>query len=466
MEKEKLWKSILGELEITISATYYNTFFPGTKIEEINNTENTTLIKCPSNTSKEIIGGKFKNRIQELITNRTGKNYNILFDFDKREENNNLEKPLFKNFNNVIIEKEKSNTENKVADNSKSGLVNDYTFENFIIGPNNRLAYTVAKAIADNPGKAYNPFLIYSGVGLGKTHLLQAIGNQIALKRPNLKVLYCTGQEFLNELMDHLQDRRNKGGTIRDFKNKFINNDVWLIDDVQVIAGREATQEEFFFAFNQLYLNKKQIVLSSDRHPSEIAKLQDRISSRFSMGMIADIQMPDVDIRTAILRSKKEQMHLYIDNETIDFIAENISTNIRELEGAFIQVITYANTLGVKANIETARLVLSNSIVTREEKNIRPTKVIQEISKFYGIEIREIKGTRRNKEIVLPRQVAMFLLKEINQLSLMSIGEILGGRDHTTIIHGADKIKKELDNGNFKLKKEISTIKENILDKY
>ena len=465
MDKEKLWKSILGELEVTISSTYYNTFFPNTHIKNISEERNNIEIGCPNTSSKNVLQNRYKDSIETLIKNRTGTKFNLDFSIENTKSNKHEPKntPLFQNLNTI---KETQEEKFKPADNNKrTGLVKDYTFDNFIMGSNNRLAYTVAKAIAENPGISYNPFLIYSGVGLGKTHLLQAIGNEILKRNSQSRVLYCTGQEFLNDLMDQLQNRRDKGGTIRNFKNKFMNNDVWLIDDVQIIAGRDSTQEEFYFIFNTLYLNKKQIVLSSDRHPSEIAKLQDRISSRFRMGMIADIQMPDVDVRNAILRSKRDQFKIEIDNETIDYIAQNVNTNIRELEGALIQVVTHAKSMRENLNIETARFVLGKSLIKKEEKNIKPTKVIQEVAKFYDVEIREIKGKRRSKEIVLPRQVIMYLLKEINQLPFMNIGEILGGRDHTTIIYGAEKIKKEIENGNFRLKRDVSTIKENILNK-
>lgn len=468
LEKEKLWKSILEELEISISPTYFNTFFQATKVAAFDEEHNKLLISCPSQASKNILETRFKDFINTLVTEKTGKNYTIVYQaeeiLDHKKETN---KPLFQNLNTISREQlatqEKNEIKPKPEEKLGIGLVKEYTFENFIIGPNNRLAYTVAQAIAENPGIAYNPFLIYSNVGLGKTHLLQAIGNEVVKK--GKKVLYCTGQDFMNELMDALQKRRSGGGTIMEFKRKFTSVDVWLIDDVQVIAGRDSTQEEFYFAFNHLYLNKKQIVLSSDRHPSEIAKLQDRISSRFNMGMIADIQMPDVDIRNAILRNKRDQLKINIDNDTIDYIAQNINTNVRELEGAFLQVITYARTMGQEANIDAAKFVLGNSLIKQEEKNIRPTKVIQEIAKFYNIEIREIKGKRRTKDVVIPRQICMYLLKEINQLTYINIGEILGNRDHTTIMHGAEKIKKEVEEGNFRLRKELSTLKEIIINK-
>ncbi|NCT55835.1 chromosomal replication initiator protein DnaA [bacterium] len=471
MEPEKLWKSVLGELELAVSPTYYNTFFPSTKITKIEN--ESIEIFCQNNVSKEILQQRYSKDIKKLIKDRTGQEFDIIFTTKNSVDQGKFitDAPLFGNKNTSTVREQDleqsrhTSTNTPLKETVSNGLVKEYNFQNFIVGPNNRLAYTVAKTVAENPGNSYNPFLIYSGVGLGKTHLLHAIGNEIFKNHPDYKIVYCTGQEFLNDLMEALQNTRTNGGTIRDFKKRFTDIDVWLIDDVQVIAGREATQEEFYFAFNHLYLSKKQIVLSSDRHPSEIKKLHERISSRFNMGMVADVQKPDVDVRTAILRNKREDLGIDIDNETLDYIANNINSNIRELEGAFTQVVTYAKAMNIKANISAAKQALNNSIVTKEEKNIKPNKVVREVCEYYHLETREVKGPRRTKEVVLPRQIIMYLLKEINQLPLMEIGVLLGNRDHTTVMYGIGKIKSELKNDNFKIKKDISIIKEIILDK-
>lgn len=456
LQNEQLWKSVIGEMQISMSPAFYNMFFPKTKIKSVDG--DTVVVTCPGEASKKVIEASYTSQIKDLLKSRTGTEYNLVFETDLDVPKHD-QTPLFSTNNTGVLEQTHIVQQNKI----NSGLIEDYTFENFIVGPNNRLAHTVAKSVADNPGRVYNPFLIYSDVGLGKTHLLQAIGNQIARKRPELRVLYCTGQDFLNELMEEMQTYRSKGGTLGKFKAKFTSADVWLIDDVQHIAGRDTTQEEFYFAFNNLYLNKKQIVLSTDKHPSEIAKLENRISSRFNMGMIADMQMPDVDVRNAILRNKRSETGVEIDNDTIDFIAQNINTNIRELEGAFLQVVTYAKAENRPANIEIAKAALSRSIVEPSEKNIRPNKIVQEVSKYFGVEIREIKGKKRTKDLVLPRHIAMYLLKEITQLPLIDIGQALGGRDHTTVLHGCGKIKLELENENYRLKRQISDIKENIL---
>ncbi len=459
MENDKLWKSVTGELELYLSPMYFSTFFPGTSIIQIDYENREVVVECPNSISRDTIKSKFSQQIEEIIKNKTGVEFKTSYTTLKNEI---IEKqdtlPLFNPVQTTI-----STSQEETREGRTKGLIKEYTFDKFIVGPNNRLAYTVAKAIAENPGSSYNPFLIYSNVGLGKTHLLHAIGNEIAKNFPNLKILYCTGQDFLNELMEELQSYRGKGGTLGRFKNKFTSNDVWLIDDVQHIAGKDSTQEEFYFAFNSLYLNKKQIVLSTDRHPSEIPKLQDRISSRFRMGMIADMQSPDVDVRTAILRNKRDQMKVDIDNNTIDFIASNINTNIRELEGAFIQVVTYAMAMGIKADTDAVKQALSKTLISSHEKNVKPTTVISQVAKFYNLEVKELKGKKRTKNLVIPRHVCMYLLKELNQLTLVEIGNILGGRDHTTVMHGTEKIQDEIEKGNFRVQKEIASIKENIL---
>ncbi len=459
MEKHDLWKSIVGELEVTLASSYISAFLPNTSLGTIDDTAKTFEILFPNTLSKDNIKSKLGDKIENMVRERMGEKYEILYSVsaeNKEKLKYSSGAPLFsKNFENHLDMQKENNS-------FESHLLKEYSFENYIVGPNNQLAYSVAKAISENPGVSYNPFLIYSGVGLGKTHLLQAIGNEIVKNFPEKKVLYTTSQDFLNDLMDALQHRRNKGGTLREFKNKYIKIDVWLIDDVQLIAGRDTTQDEFYFAFNTLYLNKKQIVLTTDRHPSEIKKLEDRIKSRFKMGMIADMQSPDIDVRCAILRAKRDLMEANCDNETIDYISQRVVGSIRELEGAFLQVVTQAKMNNEICDINCAKRVLEKNLVQEQEKNIKPVKIVQEVSKFYNIEIREIKGPKRDKNLVYARHISMYLLKEIGRLSLMAIGERLGGRDHTTIMHGSEKIENEIANKNYKLIKEISVIKQNI----
>lgn len=317
-----------------------------------------------------------------------------------------------------------------------SGLSPYYTFEEFVVGPNNQLAYSIALSIAQNPGESYNPFFLYAATGLGKTHLMQAVGNEIIRRFPQKKVVYSSGEAFTNELLDAIQHRTQKK-----FRDKFRNTDVLLIDDVQFVAGKETTQEELFHAFNELYLVRKQILLTSDRPPRDIPLLEDRLRSRFAGGMTADIQAPDETVRAAILRNKRDRGGFDVPNEIIDFIASQIRTSIREMEGVFLQIVSIAKTQGQEVTLELATQTLSHNSLLIKKQKPTPKKIIEEVTTLFNISHKDLVGPRRTKGLVLPRQICMYLLRNTSQLSLMGIGEILS-RDHTTVMHGIERIEK------------------------
>jgi chromosomal replication initiator protein len=324
----------------------------------------------------------------------------------------------------------------------KAGLSPRFTFESYIMGSNNRLAYAIATAVAENPGKTYNPFFIHSGVGLGKTHLMHAIGNEIIRQSPDLNVIYITGESFTNELIEAIQSgsRGGKMSTNR-FRNKFRSVDVLLIDDIQFIAGKESTQEEFFHTFNALQMAQKQIVIASDKPPRDFTNLEERITSRFSSGIISDITAPDLDTRIAILRTKRDSNKHEVTNDVIDFIAEKIDTNIRELEGAYLQVYTFAKAMGEDPTLEVAAEALGASIIKEQaRKPVNLNQILKTVANYYSVRVTDIKGKRRTKNIVIPRQIAMFLMYDMTQTPYMSIGELMGGRDHTTVMHGVHKV--------------------------
>jgi chromosomal replication initiator protein len=328
---------------------------------------------------------------------------------------------------------------------TKFNLSPKFTFENYLMGNNNQLAFSIATAIAKEPGTRYNPFFLYGGVGLGKTHLMQAIGNRILQEKSNLKVVYTTGEAFTNELIESIQSGRGKGRyTTNDFRDKYRKADVLLVDDIQFIAGREATQEEFFHTFNALYMSQKQIVVTSDRPPRDFKNIEERITSRFGSGIIADIQTPDTEMRTAILRTKRDYNNDPIPNDVIDYIARTITSNVRELEGAYLQVLTLSNALGVAINVESAAKALGQSIKPTERKQININNILKAVCNYYSIKLADIKGEKRTKEFVVPRQVSMYLIHTLTELPLMTIGEFMGGRDHTTIMHGIKKIETEI----------------------
>ncbi len=322
---------------------------------------------------------------------------------------------------------------------SDSKLNQNYTFDNFVIGEDNKMASAAALAVVDQPGKLYNPFLIYGGVGLGKTHLMQAIGNEIKSRNPHSQIKYITSEAFMNDFITSIQN-----GSQNEFREMYRNVDVLLVDDIQFLSKKGKTQEEFFHTFNVLHENQKQIVLTSDRLPNNIDNLEDRLISRFKWGLSTDITPPDLETRIAILRKKASNDQLDINSETLTYIANNIDTNIRELEGALVRVVAYATIHGVEITTPLAAKALKNIITGTENRPITITKIINEVAHFYSITSKDILGKKRTKEIVIPRQVAMYLSRELTSLSFPKIGEQFGNKNHTTIIHAYEKISEYL----------------------
>lgn len=312
-----------------------------------------------------------------------------------------------------------------------------YTFDRFVVGNSNRFAHAAAMAVAEAPAKAYNPLFIYGGVGLGKTHLMHAIGHNVQALHPFSKVVYVTSEKFTNDLINSIRDDRTV-----EFRNKYRNIDVLLVDDIQFLAGKERTQEEFFHTFNTLYEAQKQIVLSSDRPPREIPTLEDRLRSRFECGLITDIQAPDLETRIAILRKKAESEQLDLPHEVMLFLARQIHSNIRELEGALIRVIAYASLSGRPITPELAEEALKDIVPSAKPKPITVERIQEAVAEYFGLGLEDMKARRRTRTVAFPRQVAMFLARELTDLSLPRIGDAFGGRDHTTVIHAYEKIQE------------------------
>ena len=317
-----------------------------------------------------------------------------------------------------------------------------YTFDTFVVGKNNNLAHAASLAVAESPGEIYNPLFIYGGVGLGKTHLMHSIAHFVLKNNPDAKILYVTSEKFTNELIDAIRNKNNVSTT--EFREKYRNNDILLIDDIQFIIGKESTQEEFFHTFNALYESKKQIIISSDRPPREIETLEDRLRSRFEWGLTVDIQQPDYETRMAILRKKEELEGYNIDNEVIKYIASNVKSNIRELEGALTKIVALSKLNNREINIELAEEALKDLISPNAVKEVTPQLILNVVSEHFGINSLDLIGQKRSKELVFPRQIVMYLCGEMTTESLQNIGKALGGRDHTTIIHGTKKIASEL----------------------
>lgn len=454
---KEFWKAVLGELELELSpnSVVFKSLLGRTGVESIGEKE--IKLYCDDEFVKKNIEKKHHELLNKTVSKIAGRNLKLEIVVKKsstlrpQKEPENLG-PLF--------QQERGAGEILKEKQTRSNLSPRFTFENYVMGKTNNLAYAIATAVAERPGELYNPVFIYSGVGLGKTHLIQAIGNQIIRNKPGTKVIYTTGETFTNELIEAIQSGKGKGKfATYEFRNKFRKADVFLIDDIQFVIGKESTQEEFFHTFNALYMDQKQIVITSDRPPRDFTKLEERITSRFASGIIADIQPPDMEMRAAILRAKRDLNKDEMPNEVIDYIAEKISTNVRELEGAYIQVATQARADGKVPTIQVAAEVLGHSVREKFQKNVNINEILKAVCTYFTVKSTDIKGERRNKELVIPRQIAMYLMKEMTHTPFMTIGAFLGGRDHTTIMHGVEKISEDVKKEE-KIKHDINNIKQ------
>ncbi|MCX8088635.1 MAG: chromosomal replication initiator protein DnaA [Meiothermus ruber] len=330
-----------------------------------------------------------------------------------------------------------------------------YIFENFVVGQNNNLAHAAAVAVAESPGNAYNPLFIYGGVGLGKTHLMHAVGHSVAQRFPEKKIEYVSTETFTNELINAIREDR-----MTEFRDRYRSVDLLLVDDIQFIAGKERTQEEFFHTFNALYEARKQIILSSDRPPKDILTLEARLRSRFEWGLITDIQPPDLETRVAILKMNSEYRNMRIPEEVLEYIAKQITSNIRELEGALMRVIAYASLNGVQLSKAVAVKALSD-VFAASEAGLTPEEILKAVAEHYNLKLEEIRGAGRRKEVVIPRQIAMYLIREMTHASLPEIGQFFDGRDHTTVLYAIQKIQESLDTDS-SLQQAIKNIKERL----
>ncbi len=398
---------------------------------------------------KKMIEEKYAPIIEGILSSIMEKNIHLIIE-PMEEEGIKAEQPkeiLPKETKQQELFNEKT-TEQDADDN----LNPKYVFETFVIGNSNRFAHAAAQAVANNPAHAYNPLFLYGGVGLGKTHLMHAIGNRIKENNPNMKVLYTSSEKFTNEIINSIYNK-----TTEAFRQKYRNIDCLIIDDIQFLKGKEQTQVEFFHTFNALRDADKQIIISSDRPPREIETLEDRLRSRFDQGLTADIQPPDLETRMAILRKKAATDHIELPNDVVTLLATNIATNIREIEGAYNKIVAYTSLMDMPITIETAQKVLNDMGNTVQTKQITFELIIKTVAEYYNIKQDELFNKKRTQNIAHPRQVAMFLCRELADLSYPRIGELFGGRDHTTVIHAFEKISKNKEN-NLNLKGEIQEI--------
>jgi chromosomal replication initiator protein len=341
-----------------------------------------------------------------------------------------------------------------LAPAERPGLNPGYTFESFVVGPSNRLPHAAAMAVADKPGHAFNPLFIYGGVGLGKTHLLHAIGHRAIDQRAETQVLYVSSEKFTNDLIRSIMNQRQT-----EFRDRYRSADILMIDDIQFIAGKESTQEEFFHTFNDLYQSGRQIIVCADKPPKAIATLEDRLRSRFEGGLIADVQSPDFETRTAILSRKGQSLGIHVPGDVLEYVARKVQSNIRELEGALNKIIALAQLYNTNIRMEIAIQALNDAALEARRAAITPDRIISEVTKQFKVSLTELRGRGRSKEIVLPRQIAMYTLREETGTSLVEIGSLLGGRDHSTVMHGIAKIEKSLETDTG-LRQKVSQLRE------
>lgn len=442
MIKEDLWQIVLADLQLSLSKAIFSTWFKNTSI--VSCEDNRVVVGVPNTFTKEWLQNKYNKhilkvlreadpsiRVVEYVVARPSAQASKLRLPSQEPRKHILEPSLASNeetslFKDVFIDRE-------------TGLNSRYAFENFVIGSFNEIAHAAAQVVIKNPGTVYNPLFVYGGVGVGKTHLLQATGNALCVTGQQLKVRYLSSEKFTEEVVSGIRNR-----TIDEMKEHYRQLDVLIIDDVQFVAGKDKTQEELFHVFNTLYQRNKQIIFSSDRPPKAIPAIEERLRSRFEGGMIADIGIPDFETRVAILRTKNQERGMALSDEVLAFIATHVQKNIRELEGALNRVIAHTKTSPIPLENQDLQRILK-SVVTTPRKIVSPKKIIEIVAEFYDIATKELTSTKRKKEIVRPRQISMYLLREELQNSYPFIGEFFGGKDHTTVIHACDKIIKEME---------------------
>jgi len=448
IDTNEVWKIALEKIQMKITSQNFSAWFKNTELAQVEN--GIATISCPSNFAREWLDSNHHKLIKNLLEEITGRDIDIVFEIDGGEEKvksrydgttiSPNEAPIF----NIPY-----THQNLVDDAREKGNVSPlYTFETFVVGSFNKLAHAAADAVSDNPGRSYNPLFIYGGVGLGKTHLMHAIANRVINRDPNKKVLYCPSESFLNEMVNSIR----KGNT-NEFRNMYRKLDILMIDDIQFISNWDMAQTEIFHTFNTLYQTGKQIVLASDCPPREIEKLTDRLKSRFEGGMVADISAPDYETRIAIIKQKADDKGIFLPDYILNFVAKEFDDNIRELEGALIKVGTHVKIGGTIPSQEEVAMMLHIDSASKRKKT-SPRDIIRNVSKEFGISVKDIRGKRRTSEIVVPRHICMYLMRKELDLPLERIARELNRNDHTTVLNAVDRIEEKME--------EDETLKEKI----
>jgi chromosomal replication initiator protein len=463
MQPNQLWQAALGELQTQLSRANFETWLRNTQIVSWDGESAT--IGAPNTFAVDQLRNKFAAQIQQALSTITGKSVAVQFallngDRPARPQATrrtsaaraNRSAPMAVHDAQPVIAPQQL----ELSSTPENGLNPRYVFEKFVVGANNRLAHAAALAVADKPAATFNPLFIYGGVGLGKTHLLHAVGHRALSRDPRLMVRYVSSETFTNDMVNAIRQNRNE-----EFRSRYRTIDILMIDDIQFIAGKEGTQEEFFHTFNALYQAGKQIIISSDRPPKAIPTMTDRLRSRFEGGLLADIQPPDLETREAILAEKGRELNVAVPTDVLEYVARRVQSNIRELEGALNKIIALGQLYGRPLSLELTILALTDSQLEQRRRQITPDRVVNVVSDYYQVPHIEMIGPGRRRSIVVPRQVAMLLLREETDSSLVQIGQLLGGRDHSTIMHGIEKMERQVENDS-QLRSEILAIREQL----
>ena len=451
MNAQQAWQAVLGQLQMEMAKATFDTWVKDTEFVAFE--DGSFIIGVQNAFARDWLESRLTSTVVRLLTGIMGRTVEVRFVvWQESQQKAQAAAPANGNDNGKASMEEFS--EIGPEPNISQTLNPRYTFDNFVVGASNRLAHAASLAVAENPSKAYNPLFIYGGVGLGKTHLLHAIGNSAA--QDGLMVLYVSSEEFTNDLINAIRSHKTQA-----FREKYRRIDVLLIDDIQFIAGKESTQEEFFHTFNTLHGQDKQIVISSDRSPKAMNTLEERLRSRFEWGLIADIQPPDLETRLAILRSKAERSGQKVPHEILEAIAQRMQSNIRELEGALNRILAYADLRGLPLTAELVETALVDMMPKR--RDLEPEEVVELVADAFNISVDQIRARNRTRQVALPRQIAMYLLREEAQISLPQIGEVLGGRDHTTVMYGCDKVADLIEQDD-RLRRQVVDIRDRIYD--
>lgn len=442
MKAEQAWQATLGQLQMEMPKAAYDTWVRDA--EFISYEDGLLIVGVQNAYARDWLQSRLSSTVTRLLTGMMNRTIEVRFTVWQ-----NIPEPVEQD---ELGYPEETSVEAITLPTQSSSLHPRYTFDNFVVGASNRLAHAASMAVAEKPAQAYNPLFLYGGVGLGKTHLLHAIGNMCC--RRGLQVLYVSSEEFTNDLINAIRTH-----TTQAFREKYRRIDVLLIDDIQFIAGKESTQEEFFHTFNTLHGQDKQIVISSDRPPKALVTLEERLRSRFEWGLTTDIQPPDIETRQAILRARADRAGYRLPNELIELIARRVQSNIRELEGALTRVMAFADLSGLPLSSQMVETALSDLLPRRSE--VQPDEIVRRVAETFGLTVERILGRDRSRQVALPRQIAMYLLREEANISLPQIGEALGGRDHTTVLYGCDKVADMLERDD-RLRRQVLEIKEQL----